>query len=276
MERKGSTLIELLVVAAIVGVLLALTLPAIVRLRDAALTTAGANQLRQVALATLHYADAQNGILTAQPNGPPILSNILPFTDAWPAFAAAGTGTFDWEPAVRRLFVSPSDPSLEYYPTDPAIMPLNGNTSYAANALAFVERPMRYPESLSDGTSNTVLFAEHVARCGTDARTVGVTQFVASLGTVRGKSHLSRFHRGSFSDAAYRDVTPTSPASATSAIQPTPPFQKCDPKIPQALHSSGMLAAMGDGGVRTIAPSIDPRTFWSLVTPDGGEVPRGW
>jgi hypothetical protein len=33
-----------------------------------------------------------------------------------------------------------------------------------------------------------------------------------------------------------------------------------------------MLAAMMDGSVRTIAGSVSPSSFWSAVTPSGGEA----
>jgi hypothetical protein len=35
----------------------------------------------------------------------------------------------------------------------------------------------------------------------------------------------------------------------------------CDPTIPQTPHSGGMLAAMGDGSVRTTSPSVDVSAF---------------
>lgn len=275
MERKGATLIEVLVVFVIIGVLLGLTLPAVLRIRDAALKTAGCNQLRQVALATLHYSDVNHGVFLPNPNSGSILAKLLPFTDIWTAYLA-DTEMNSVDLASRQLFLSPSDPSVDYYPFQPAFGPFNGNTSYAANALIFFDRPMRYPDSISDGVSNTVFFAEHMARCGDDPKTVGVSQFIYSLVLMHDRVQRNRFHRGSFSDASFLDVTPKSPVSATGAIQAMPAFGSCDSTIPQALHVSGMLAAMGDGSVRTIATSIDPKTFWSAVTPDGGEVQRDW
>jgi hypothetical protein len=38
-----------------------------------------------------------------------------------------------------------------------------------------------------------------------------------------------------------------------------------------------MVTALGDGSVRTVAGSISQYTFWSAVTPAGGEVlGRDW
>jgi hypothetical protein len=34
----------------------------------------------------------------------------------------------------------------------------------------------------------------------------------------------------------------------------------------------GMLVALMDGSLRTIAPNISEATYWAAVTPDGGET----
>ena len=43
----------------------------------------------------------------------------------------------------------------------------------------------------------------------------------------------------------------------------------CDPSLAQTPHR-GMLAAMGDGSVRTISASVDVSVYWGAVTPAGG------
>jgi len=56
-SRSGFTLIELLVVVVIVGVLLALTFPAVQAAREASRRAQCLNNLKQIALGTLNYAD---------------------------------------------------------------------------------------------------------------------------------------------------------------------------------------------------------------------------
>jgi Tfp pilus assembly protein PilE len=268
---------ELLVVIAIIAVLIGLLLPAVVKVREAALRMKSMNNLKQIALATQNFADAHqsrlptiDGSLSGPNPGESMFVIILPYIEQGSAYNYLLEHN---ELTVVKTYISPADPTVVR-----SDLPLS---SYAANAQVFSGNPsLSY--TFADGSSNTIAFGEHYAwMCGNSQFFYAVTMLCPFL-TV---------HRATFADGGpllnyqnFGDVYPITqgwpPVSrgdnigddATATFQITPTRNWCDPRVAQSPHPAGMLVALGDGSVRTLSRGMSPTTYWAAVTPSGGEV----
>jgi prepilin-type N-terminal cleavage/methylation domain-containing protein len=282
-SRRAFTLVEVLVVIAIIAILIGLVLPAVQRVREAALRAKSQNNLKQISLAVHNYASAHdqfpsvNGQPTRVYHGDSLFVSIAPYVEQ--------TRETFYEGFIST-FVSPADPTVNGMLTTTPI-PV---CSYAANAQVFQGVPTN--ATFVDGASQTIAFAEHYAfDCN------GV-----SFLSEKSLSFNPVLHRATFADGGpilngntFNDVYPVKVNGVTKASRPGATFQvaprarattgllvvytpgvpaplgQCDPTIAQSPHRV-MLVAMGDGSVRSIAAGIDESIYWGAVTPAGGEV----
>jgi prepilin-type processing-associated H-X9-DG protein/prepilin-type N-terminal cleavage/methylation domain-containing protein len=196
--RVGFTLVELLVVIAMIGVLLALLLPAVQRVREAANRTKCANNLKQIGLALHHYHDSY---LTLPPatsshsprSNPPDyhffwswLADILPFVEQDSLFRQADdfAHTVSWNnpwgppsnpaqdtpiptyqcPADNRVLTATlvdasPDSTRQIDMAFTSFLGVNGTNLYTRDGVFFKDSHVRL-EEVTDGLSNTLLAGE--------------------------------------------------------------------------------------------------------------------
>ncbi|MCI0638395.1 MAG: DUF1559 domain-containing protein [Gemmataceae bacterium] len=282
-NRSGLTLIELLIVIGIIAILIGLLLPAVQKARAAAMRIESSNKLKQISLATHHYADVNKGYLPTldglrsqrpNPNPATVWIDLLPFVDEGNTFAqfTAKFGTNGWDSRfVIPIYVSSADPSLQHW---------RGFCSFAANGLVFTPNTKLQPAFSIDGMSNSISFAEHYAKCSGAAFSWAAPRGFRIRDKKPGTFNL---RRASFADGEMDDVVPVtrSPPQSLGSIagltfQVQPRLADCDPRIPQSPHSGGMLVGVADGSVRMLSSAISPATFWGAVTPNRGEILRDW
>jgi prepilin-type processing-associated H-X9-DG protein len=264
-RRPGFTLSQLLVLLALLGILLGLFFPAVVKLREAAARAQCSNNLKQITLAMHNFASAFDNKLPPLAGTFPAVSgnhgtyffHILPFVEQdnlYNKSADAAGGHSAWNSDVYAVtvptYLCPADRTGA---ADNRYEGWLATSSYAANfqllgdanSYSMQGTPFTLG-SIPDGTSNTFAFGERYQTCD-----------------------------GGPNAWAYDGVSSWTPAFAftsTGKPQVRPEPKQCDPSLPQTPHGSGIQMAMADGSVRTVSPSISAQTWWAACTPAGGEV----
>lgn len=186
---RGFTMIELLVVASVIGVLIALLLPAVQSARNAARRMQCANNLKQIGLAIQNHAESHGKFpagVGRYPADLSFLAQILPQLEQAALYNSINVSdgvqvdgnltAFKMSPG---LFVCPSDASRSWTGTEGAVN-YAGNTgrSTTKGEGVFINKPLR-PGEIADGLSQTA----------------GVSEWIVGPGVGKGRMESSSKYR---------------------------------------------------------------------------------
>lgn len=269
-HRAALSILELLVAVAILAVLIGLLLPAVQKVREAAMRLQAQNHLKQVGLAVHAYAGSHQAELPVSDIYRSPYYLILPHLEHGNYYAEVEAGRRPYSNNyIMRLYISPLDPTVQ----DPGYQ--KGMASFAYNARILARDVIGRSKAtldttFPDGLSNTILLAEHYAfDCG-GAQFSWMHAATPLIDWNPVLNHNTIFRRSSFADVG--DIGPAPGDIPTVTFQVRPTLGQCDPRIPQGTFPTGLLVGLADGSVRVLNPAISPVTFWAAVTPAGGEV----
>ncbi|MFO0843005.1 MAG: DUF1559 domain-containing protein [Gemmataceae bacterium] len=192
-----------------------------------------------------------------------------------------------WKPL--KGYRCPSDPSIgtDGKPSSGSVYVANwadspALTTYASNAQLFAKNDGNFnltdwegasslPKDFPDGTSNTIVFAEKYGQCGYyDGKTSNPAGSGGAAWEWWGYDSTQPMfaYMANINNVVIGSVGPASKFQ----VQPTPYTTNCDVLRASGPHAGGMNVGLGDGSVRFLSGAMSPTTWWSAVTPKGGET----
>jgi prepilin-type N-terminal cleavage/methylation domain-containing protein len=270
-DRRGFTLVELLVVIAIIGVLVALLLPAVQAARESARRTQCANQIRQLALAALHYNDTFGRLphggytdsATSNCSAPDRSCwtwayHTLPFMEQQNLFDEASPAAI-YATALPMHYCPTRRPPTKY--NNIARIDYAGNTgsdfsvSNEDGVILESRRPAMRLAAITDGTSNTILYGEK--------------QLHPKLSGSNGENDIfddnePPYNTGFEHDTVRHGGAPPEPDRSHS--------NTASEEIFGSRHPTGLNTVCVDGSVHFIPFTVDATVFRNLCVRNDGNV----
>jgi hypothetical protein len=249
MSRHGLTLFQLLVLLALLLFVLGLLVPFLARARAVAARSQSMNNLKQMCLAVHLFHDTSGqfppavGSFGGQQTPGTAHFFLLPYIEQQNVYNQADGSVWKNKTysAPIPLFVSPKDP------TAPAGNRYRGwlaTTNYAANWMVFKKGGTRFID-ITDGTSNTLMFAERYQVCNDNPC---------------GWAYANLYY-----------WAPVFGYYSYGKFQAAPTQQECNPALAQSLDPDGIDIGMCDGSVHHITATVSPQKWWLLTDPNDGQ-----
>ncbi len=306
-RHAGFTLIELLVVIAIVAILIALLVPAVMKVRDAAARTQCTNNLKQIVLAThsLHdytkslpplVAPSSGGTISfaAEPYnglvGFTVFTHLLPFVDQGVLHTTANgrvTTAVPGSPGAGTVYSTPIPvyqcPAEGSSPRGMGATTKGGADrwaigSYAANYFIFGNPASPVSNNAREqgcGNFNSV-FLDGMSNTIVFTERYGTCGSSGNVANVEGNlwSDSNSYWRPVFCVNLVNQIPTAAGYAACNKFQYLPNFvTQCDYKFAQTPHWNGIHVGMGDGSVRLVSPTIAATTWAQACDPQDGFTP---
>ncbi|HTN74614.1 MAG TPA: DUF1559 domain-containing protein, partial [Pirellulaceae bacterium] len=256
---------------AIIGILVALLLPAVQSAREAARRIRCANNLKQLALSIHNYHDTHSALPTGGDNGPSNCCDadansierynwsyhILPYMEQNAVYKLWPANVSTLQKTIVDSYLCPSRRQKKLY-QGVAKCDYAGSRGTSNNGLAVQTSTTGWIgfNNVSDGTSNTLLLGETRVHRG----------FLEGGGGCCGDNE-SAWNSG-WADDVIRVATYT---PAPDVVDATIAAGIVDGQFGSA-HPGIMNAVFGDGSVHTISFTIDLTVFRNLCIRDDGKV----